>query len=113
MNYEQLEDAITARLTAKLPNDYRVIVMEDSEAEMARPVTMPQVAVCYLQSDYDRAQSNSHVSQSEQPTFMIMLTCRKRRGVLGIYALYDLVCKCLLGWIPPNKDFNSECFSFS
>jgi hypothetical protein len=110
MNYEDIEDEIKARLEDKIPNDYKVITMEDTEAEMQRPVTQPQVAVCYFQSTFEPSASTSEVSQFENVQFMLMLTARKRRGEKGIYALYEEVRKAALGWTPTGC---TQGFQFS
>jgi hypothetical protein len=100
MNIEAFEDSIKTRLEDKLSNSYKVVIMEDTETEANRSVTSPEVAICYFQSDYDSSLTTGHIRQDETVLMYLMLTCRKRRGLLGIYALYTEVKKFLLGWTP-------------
>jgi hypothetical protein len=100
MNFEDVEDSIRERLEDCFSEGIQAKHMEDSEAEVARPVTMPQAVVCFFADDYDPAKSTAEINQEETATFVVMITARKRRGSKGIYDIYNQCKLALLGWIP-------------
>lgn len=100
MNYEAIEDSIKNRLAAKLAAGIDAKVMEDTEADVNRPVTSPRATVCFFASDFDPSRSTAQISQDDTATFAIMITARKRRGLKGVYDIYNQCAKWLLGWTP-------------
>lgn len=102
MNIKQFEDDIKDRLVDKLPTDYDIIVMEDSEEEAKRIVNKPQVAVAYWQSDFETPRSTAEISQEKTVVFSCFLTAKRRRSDIGIYKMYEWVKLALLGYIPPQ-----------
>ena len=100
MDYEIAEDSIRNRLADKLAEGIDAKVMEETEAEVERPITAPRATVCFFSTDYDQSRSTGEISQEETVTFVIMITARRRRSGKGVYDIYNQCRAALLGWTP-------------
>lgn len=102
MNYEQAEEDIKDKLNPLVGAGVLVGVMPENQADYKKPSAAPQVWVCYSGDDYEKPKGVGTIVQDGLINFEIVLQAKKLRGVNGIYQLFDLIQKLLLGFEPTD-----------
>lgn len=119
MLFELLESDIKTKLHADLGNGVDVIVMPENQAEFAIPFVKNKVSVCYKNSNYDPSISTYIITQPETQQLELVIQSRTRRGITGIYKLYEDVKNSIVGYSPTNcgkiylKSFTPENFELN
>jgi hypothetical protein len=113
MLFETLEDNIIARLNSKIASGtVEIEVMPDVEKDFVRPTTKGRITVCYKESDYNPLLSTGPVIQKETQQIELYLQATKRRGLYGIYDLFNKSRLALVGFTPDNCDTKIQGVKF-
>ena len=101
MNYEQLEDELSGLLQG---NFFDCKPLPDTQSGMVPAVTKPVVYVMYDTSDFVDPENINLVIQKEKLKIGFEIHSRTRRGEQGIFAIYRIITKTLLGYKRPGCD---------
>ena len=100
--YEQVENDIIARLTAKMPVGYAVMQMPESEEGFNNGLEDTLILVCYSDSVFDPPSSTDIIQQYETLTVLCNLKSSRLRGDSSIQQAFGLLKKYLQGFKPGN-----------
>lgn len=112
MNYAAIEDAIVARLIAKIGDSASVVALPETQAANIRPTTKARVTVAYLGSNFDGGRYGNNVNvmamdsviQEETIKLTVEIEAKVLRGAGGIYELLVSVRQALIGFEPLGMD---------
>ena len=111
MIYEQIEDAIIARLSPALTAaGIDLVKLPETEAEMERPFENGRVTVCFKRATYgdpgdNRMRSTGNMVQNETVHIELVVQSRwLRLPNKGVYDVWDKCRRGLLGFRPADGD---------
>lgn len=95
-----LEDAIVALIAGVVTSGADIEALPENAAEYERVIDTPKIWVALNHIQGNEEKSASNIYQPRTFRFEIMLKALTLRGDLGIYNLYDLCSKALMGKRP-------------
>jgi hypothetical protein len=102
--YEQIENAIIARL-APIKDDGAIVqATPQNQNEYERFFEKPGIVVAWKESSFEAPQSTNGVSQWETMHFEIYIFQKQLRGNFNIYDLYNRVRLLLVGFRPATTE---------
>lgn len=112
MKYEDIEDAIIAKLVADYGTSIQVIPTPENQASSVKPYEKPRVTVSYYHSMFGEGRygdrlptvSTDGVIEEENIQIKITIDAKKLRGDGGVYDLLVKVRQSLLGLEPLGLD---------
>ncbi|MFZ4546727.1 MAG: Gp37 family protein [Bacteroidales bacterium] len=97
--YETLEDNIVALFNVPLTQQeiFDIAPLPENEVEYKPSQPRPQVYVSYDSSDFTDTETLSKVVQEEKLLIGFEIHSKVRRGEKGVFAIFETICKKLLG----------------
>lgn len=98
--YETLEDSIVALFNVPLTQQevFDIATLPDYEVDYKPSQPRPQVYVSYDSSDFSSPETLSKITQEEKLLIGIEIHTKARRGQRGVFAIFETICKKLLGY---------------